>query len=57
MESHHSIAEDWERQSSLEKKTQGFSWLCTNAASLAVVTRVEINAHVAKDAVKARLDT
>lgn len=44
-------------QSSLEVKTQGLLWLYMNAASPAVVTHIEINAHVAKEAVKARLDT
>lgn len=54
---YHSIAEYWERQSSVEVKTQGLLWLGTNAASPAVVTHIEINAHVAKETVKARLNT
>lgn len=57
MEPPHSIAEDWERQSSLEVKTQRLVRLCVSVTSPADVTRVEINAHVAKEAVKARLDT
>lgn len=46
-----------EKGSLLKVKTQALLWLYMNAASPAVVTHIKINAQVAKEAVKARLDT